>query len=69
MKFTEWLDQDPSRGNELAKHLRISWSAVVQWRHNGVPVKRMKAVHEFTRRKVSLSEMLPDSTTTEEAKP
>lgn len=66
MKFTEWLDQDPSRGKQLAEHFGISWSAVAQWRNNGVPVRRMKAVHIFTRRQVRLSEMVPDIETQQE---
>lgn len=66
MKFTEWLDAEPGRAKKIAAHFRVTMSAVSQWRENGVPVKRMKAVHTFTRRQVSLSEMVPDIETQQE---
>lgn len=44
----------------LTQHFGLTPSAVSQWRSNGVPSGRMKAVREFTNGAVTLDDMLPD---------
>lgn len=51
----------------LARHFGLTQSAVTQWRSNGVPVRRMKAVRSFTGGEVTLEEMLPEPARTEGA--
>lgn len=60
MNFPAWLDADRGRLTAVAAHFGLSQSAISQWRTNGVPPNRMKAVREFTGGAVSLDEMLPD---------
>lgn len=62
MTLIEWLDAGRGRSTALATHFALTQSAVSQWRTNGVPLGRMKAVREYTRGAVTLDEMLPDST-------
>ena len=61
MKFTTWLDSDRGRLTALAAHFGLTQSSVSQWRTNGVPPARMKAVRDFTGSEVTLDEMLPDA--------
>jgi len=61
MKLPDWLDAEPGRLTRLAEHFGLTLGAVSQWRGNGVPVWRMKAVREFTGGQVTLDEMVPDS--------
>lgn len=60
MDLPTWLDADRGRLTALAAHFGLTQSAVSQWRSNGVPPQRMKAVREFTGGAVTLEEMLPD---------
>ena len=60
MNLPTWLDADRGRLTALAAHFDLTPSAVSQWRTNGVPPARMKAVRDFTGGVVSLDEMLPD---------
>lgn len=60
MDLPTWLDADRGRLTALAAHFDLTQSAVSQWRTNGVPPARMKAVREFTGGAVTLEEMLPD---------
>lgn len=64
MNLTQWLDADGGRGRltALAEHFGLTQSAVSQWRTNGVPPARMKAVRDFTGGAVTLDEMLPEPT-------
>ena len=59
MNFPDWLDADRGRLTLLAAHFGLTQSAISQWRANGVPAGRMKAVRDFTDGLVSLDEMLP----------
>lgn len=59
MDLPTWLDADRGRLTALAAHFNLTQSAVSQWRTNGVPLNRMKAVREFTAGAVSLEEMVP----------
>lgn len=59
MNLTTWLDADRGRLTALATHFNLTQSAVSQWRANGVPPQRMKAVREFTGGTVTLDDMLP----------
>ena len=58
MKLTDWLDADRGRLTALAAHFALSPSAVSQWRAEGVPVRRMRAVRDFTAGEVTLDEMV-----------
>lgn len=60
MNLNDWLDGDRGRLTALAQHFELTQSAVSQWRVNGVPPGRMKAVRDFTGGAVTLEEMLPD---------
>lgn len=60
MNISAWLDGDRGRLTALADHFGLTQSAVSQWRTNGVPPARMKAVRDFTGGAVSLDDMLPD---------
>jgi len=63
MTLIDWLDDaDHGRGRltAMASHFGLTQSAVSQWRTNGVPPARMKAVRDFTDGAVTLDEMLPD---------
>lgn len=59
MDISTWLDADRGRLTALAAHFGLTQSAVSQWRANGVPPARMKAVREFTGGAVTLDDMLP----------
>ncbi len=61
MKLSSWLDEERGRAAALAAHFNVTLGAISQWRTNGVPRQRMRAVREFTGDKVTLDEMLPDS--------
>ena len=69
MELTTWLDADRGRLTALAAHFRLTQSAVSQWRANGVPPQRMKAVREFTLGLVTLDDMLPDVLISQESAP
>jgi len=60
MDISTWLDGDRGRLTAMAEHFGLTQSAVSQWRANGVPTSRMKAVRDFTGGAVTLDEMLPD---------
>lgn len=60
MTLSEWLDGERGRLTALALHFDVTQAAVCQWRTNGVPLARMKAVRDFTDGAVSLDEMVPD---------
>lgn len=60
MKLITWLDADRGRLTALAAHFDLTQSAVSQWRTNGVPPGRMKAVRDFSQGAVTLEELLPD---------
>jgi DNA-binding transcriptional regulator YdaS (Cro superfamily) len=59
MDLSDWLDSGRGRLAEMAAHFRVTQSAVCQWRTNGVPPARMKAVRDFTGGEVTLEDMLP----------
>ncbi len=60
MELNKWLDAEVGRSARLASHFGLTPSAVTQWRTNGVPVHRMKAVRDFSHGEVSIEEMIPD---------
>lgn len=60
MNLNQWLDAETGRSARLAEHFNVTPSAVTQWRSNGVPVDRMKAVRDFTANAVTVEEMLPN---------
>lgn len=57
MNLNEWLDKQPGRVVAMAARFGVSHSAVSQWRKNGVPLRHMPAVSDFTGGDVSLSEL------------
>ena len=59
MNLSTWLEAEKGRSVALATHLGVTRSAVSQWKTNGVPVNHMKAVRDFTRKAVTLDEMVP----------
>jgi DNA-binding transcriptional regulator YdaS (Cro superfamily) len=58
MKFYEWLKQKRGRTSQVAKHFKVSVSAVCQWHTNGIPPKKILEIHSLTKGKVSLKELL-----------
>lgn len=58
MKLTQWMQQKRGRQTALAGHLGVTQSAVSQWRQNGVPVRHMPAIARFTRRAVTIEDMV-----------
>lgn len=61
MDLKTWLEAEDGRGAALAAHFDVSPGAISQWKDNGVPLKRMKAVRDFTGGAVSLEEMVPEA--------
>jgi DNA-binding transcriptional regulator YdaS (Cro superfamily) len=60
MNLKDWLEDERGRSDALANHFRVSKAAVSQWKSNGVPVDKMKAVRDFTEGAVTLDEMVPE---------
>ena len=60
MNLNDWLDGDRGRLKAMAEHFGVTPSAVSQWRTNGVPPSRMKAVRDFTAGQVTLDDLLPE---------
>ena len=63
MNFSDWLKAEDGRAASLATHFAVTPSAISQWRTNGVPPSKMKAVRDFSGGVVTLEEMLPDPVT------
>ena len=59
MNFIEWLEAEKGRATSLAAHFNVTQAAVSQWKTNGVPVRHMKQVRDFTSGEVTLDEMVP----------
>lgn len=59
MDLNTWLDEAPGRLTSMAAHFDVTPSAISQWRKNGVPLDRMRAVSDFTDGAVSLEDMVP----------
>ena len=57
MDLTEWLDA-PGRVTAMAKHFGLTHSAVSQWKTNGVPLRHMRAVSDFTSGEVPLDSLV-----------
>ena len=66
MDLSDWLDSGRGRLAQMAAHFHVSQSAVCQWRTNGVPPARMKAVRDFTAGEVTLEDMVPSPESAEE---
>lgn len=67
MDLNSWLDAERGRMSAMASHFKVSVSAISQWRANGVPVDRMKAVRDYTGNDVTLEEMVPEPSSKEAA--
>lgn len=61
MDFGQWVEAEPGRASTVAAHFKVGISAVSQWKRDGVPLKRMKAVRDFSGGEVTLEEMVPPS--------
>ncbi len=61
MNIQTWLDTEMGRNARMAKHFGLTPGAITQWRSNGVPLRRMKAVRAYTQGQVALEDMLPDA--------
>lgn len=59
MNLATWLEAEKGRAAALAAHFNLTPSAVSQWKLNGVPPRKMKAVREFSGGQVTLEEMVP----------
>ena len=60
MDITTWLELEKGRLSAMADFFDVTPSAVTQWKTNGVPGAKMKAVRAFTRGCVTLDEMVSD---------
>lgn len=58
MTLHDWLNQEGGRASALAAHLKVSKSSISQYRRDGVPPKYWRAVVAFTRRQVTLDDLL-----------
>lgn len=58
MNLSDWLDLNPGKAAEMARHFKVTEAAIHHWRAR-VPTKRMRAVREFTCGEVSLEDMVP----------
>jgi DNA-binding transcriptional regulator YdaS (Cro superfamily) len=59
MDLKTWLEAQTGRSSALAEHFGLTRAAISQWKTNGVPLRHMKAVREFTGDEVGLEEMVP----------
>lgn len=60
MDLTAWLEAESGRAAAMAEHFGKTPAAISQWKGNGVPVRLMKAVRDFTGGAVTLEEMVPE---------
>jgi DNA-binding transcriptional regulator YdaS (Cro superfamily) len=60
MNLNTWLEAEKGRLTALAAHFALTPSAVSQWKTNGVPRDKMRAVRDWTDGAVDLEDMLPD---------
>ena len=58
MNIESWLKGERGRSLALASHLGVTQSRVSQFAADGVPVKYMTAVVDFTGGEVSLDELV-----------
>ena len=58
MNLKTWLDAERGRYTALADHLGVSVGRVSQMADEGVPVKHMQAVRDFSGNAVTLEEMV-----------
>jgi DNA-binding transcriptional regulator YdaS (Cro superfamily) len=61
MDLITWLEAEKGRLAALAAHFGVTPAAVSQWKTNGVPVNKMKAVRDFTGGAVTLDELVPET--------
>lgn len=62
MNFKAWLSENPTdRATSLSVHFDLTQAAIFHWAREGVPVGRMAAVEQFTRRRVRIAEMVIES--------
>ena len=62
MRFAEWFKkQDGATAKALAESFPVTVPALYQWMTDGVPVGRMEGVEEFSKRAVSIHDMVLES--------
>lgn len=66
MNLITWLEAEKGRSAALAAHFGKTPAAISQWKSNGVPLERMKAVRDFTGGEVTLEEMVPGTSAAEQ---
>jgi hypothetical protein len=59
MNFSQWVAAEPGRAAKVAAHFGVGAAAISQWKRDGVPLGRMKAVRDFSGGEVTLEEMVP----------
>jgi len=62
MKLKAWLQAERGRNKALADHLGVSEGRASQMADDGVPVKHMNSVREFTGDAVTLEDMVQERT-------
>lgn len=62
MKLKLWLDDERGRSAALAAHLGVTPGRISQMAADGVPVKFMQAVNQFTEGAVSIVDMVEERT-------
>jgi hypothetical protein len=64
-KLKTWLDMERGRAAALAETLGVSPGRITQMADDGVPVKYMQRVFEFTNGEVTLASMVAERTPSE----
>lgn len=68
MNWNQWIDAEKGRAAIAARHFDVTEAAVSQWRDNGVPVGRMRAVCEFTEHEVTVDDLVAERDAAKAAK-
>lgn len=58
MNLKQWLEAERGRHAALAAYLNVTPGRVTQMAEDGVPKRHMLAVHNFTKKAVTLKAML-----------
>ena len=61
MDLHTWTDAKPGRAAWVAEKLKVTRSAVSQWRDSGVPTNHMADIADITANDVTVPEMLKHS--------
>lgn len=61
MDLHTWIDAKPGRSAWIAEKLKVTRSAVSQWRGSGVPASHMADIADITANDVTVPDMLNHS--------